>query len=156
MSETILKKSVWVPRDLPELFPFFANAENLGLLTPSWLKFEILTPRPIEMRVGALIDYRIRLRGFPMRWRTEITAWNPPFEFVDEQRRGPYRLWRHRHWFEERDGGTVCHDEVRYIPFGGWLADRLFVRRDVERIFAYREQRMREVFAQKTWQAGVL
>ena len=98
------------------------------------------------MRVGALIDYKLRIRGVPIRWRTKISAWEPPMRFVDEQIRGPYRLWVHEHTFEERDGGTIVRDHVRYaVPFD-FLAHPLLVRRDVERIFAYRAERLRELF----------
>jgi ligand-binding SRPBCC domain-containing protein len=135
-----------VPRPRPEVFAFFADAGNLEELTPPFLGFQILTPQPVEMRPGALIDYRIRLRGFPMKWRTEITAWEPPSRFVDEQLKGPYRLWIHEHTFEEDGDGTVVIDFVRYaVPFGV-LANRLLVARDVRKIFAYREERLREIF----------
>ncbi len=137
----------WLPRPLQEIFTFFANAGNLDALTPPWLRFEILTPRPIEMKVGARIDYRLRLRGLPVRWQSEITAWQPPFRFVDEQRRGPYRVWHHEHTFVERDGGTLVGDRVRYAVFGGALVERLFVRRDIATIFAYRHRRLGELFA---------
>ena len=99
------------------------------------------------MRVGTIIDYRIRIHGFPLRWRTEITQWNPPHSFADAQVRGPYALWDHTHTFEERDGGTVCIDAVRYRPRGGALMHWLFVRRDVERIFQFRRKRLLEIFS---------
>ena len=99
------------------------------------------------MRAGTIIDYRIRIHGFPLRWRTEITQWNPPHHFADVQMRGPYALWDHTHTFEERDGGAVCIDEVRYRPRGGALVNWLFVRRDVERIFEFRRKRLLEIFA---------
>ncbi len=146
MSEFSLQTELWLPRPREEVFSFFAEARNLEALTPSWLKFEVLTPAPIAMRQGALIDYRIRIHGFPIRWRTEIAEWQPPSRFVDVQLQGPYTLWHHTHTFEERDGGTVCSDRVRYRPRGGTLINWLFVRRDVERIFAFRQQRMRELF----------
>jgi ligand-binding SRPBCC domain-containing protein len=146
MSEFIIQAELWVPRPRPEVFPFFAEARNLETLTPPWLRFEVLTPAPIVMRLGALIDYRIRVHGIPLRWRTEIHEWQPPHRFVDVQLRGPYTLWHHTHTFEERDGGTLCLDCVRYRPRGGALVNWLFVRRDVERIFQYRQQRMRELF----------
>ncbi len=145
MSEFSLHTELWLPRPRDEVFPFFAEARNLEALTPSWLKFEVLTPAPISMRQGTLIDYRIRIHGIPIRWRTEIAEWEPPFRFVDVQLKGPYTLWHHTHVFEERDGGTVCSDRVRYRPRGGTLINWLFVRRDVERIFAFRQQRMREL-----------
>ena len=129
-----------------EVFPFFADARNLERLTPPWLRFAMLTPAPVEMKPGALIDYRLRLRGVPIRWRSEITAWEPPVRFVDEQRRGPYRLWIHEHRFEEVEGGTLAHDAVRYAVAGGWLVDRLLVRRDIDRIFAYRRAALRQMF----------
>ena len=135
-----------VPRPREEDFAFFADAGNLQDLTPPWLRFEILTPPPIEMRPGALIDYRLHLRVIPIRWRTRITVWEPPHRFVDEQLRGPYRLWLHEHTFEEDGDGTLCGDFVRYaVPFGA-LANRLLVARDVRKIFAYREKRLQEIF----------
>ncbi len=124
-----------------EVFPFFADAENLERITPRWLGFRVVTPG-VEMREGALIEYRLRLHGVPVRWRTRIEAWDPPHRFVDRQLSGPYRLWHHTHLFEpDGEGGTVMRDVVRYaLPFGpfGRLAHRLFVRRDLARIFEYR------------------
>jgi len=146
MREFTLQTELWLPRSRDEIFPFFAEARNLEALTPPWLNFEVLTPLPILMRAGTLIDYRIRVHGIPIRWRTEIAEWQPPHRFVDVQLRGPYTLWHHTHTFEERDRGTVCIDHIRYRPRGGALINWLFVRRDVERIFRYREQRMNELF----------
>lgn len=137
---------LWLPRSQDEVFPFFADAANLGEITPPWVKFQVLTPRPIVMQAGTLIDYRIRVHGLPIRWRTEITEWTPPYRFVDVQLSGPYTLWHHTHTFEEKDGGTLCGDNVTYRPRGGALIQRLFVRRDVERIFAYRRKRLLELF----------
>lgn len=128
------------------MFPFFADARNLERITPPWLRFRILTPGPIEMRVGALIDYRLRIRGVPVRWRTRIAAWEPPHRFVDEQVRGPYRRWVHEHTFEPTDGGTLCRDRVEYAVPGGALIARLLVRPDVERIFAYRRAVLASLF----------
>jgi ligand-binding SRPBCC domain-containing protein len=141
------RSTLWIPRPPAEVFPFFSEARNLELLTPPWLRFEVLTPQPITMRIGTLIDYRLRVRGIPMRWRSEIAAWDPPHRFVDRQLRGPYRLWDHEHGFAERDGGTEAADHVRYAVWGGTLVDRLVVRRDVAAIFGFREQRLREIFA---------
>lgn len=149
MKEFSLQAELWVPRPRAEVFDFFSDARNLQALTPPWVNFAVLTPAPIELRAGALIDYRIRVHGLPLRWRTEITEWQPPRRFVDVQLRGPYTLWHHTHTFEERDGGTLCLDEVRYRPRGGALVNRLFVRRDVERIFAFRRERLLELFGSK-------
>ncbi len=146
MKECTLHTELWLPRPRDEVFPFFAEARNLETITPPWLRFEVLTPAPIVMRPGTIIDYRIRVHGVPIRWRTEIAEWQPPHRFVDVQLRGPYILWHHTHTFEERDGGTLCGDQVRYWPRGGALMNWLFVRRDVERIFRYRQQRMKEMF----------
>jgi hypothetical protein len=146
MKEFSLETELWLPRPLDEVFGFFAEARNLESLTPAWVGFEVLTPGPIAMGAGTLIDYRIRVHGIPIRWRTEIAEWQPPHRFVDRQLRGPYTLWHHTHTFEERDGGTLCGDRVRYRPRGGALMNWLFVRRDVERIFRFREQRMKELF----------
>ena len=106
MKTFTLTNELWLPHQPQDVFPFFADAFNLERLTPPSLGFRVLTPPPIEMKVGTLIDYRVRLRGVPMRWQSEITAWEPPHRFVDEQRRGPYRLWIHEHTFTSQDGGT--------------------------------------------------
>ena len=147
MKEFAFHTELWLPRPRDEVFAYFSGAHNLQAITPPWLKFEVLTPAPIDLKPGALIDYRIRVHGLPIRWRTEITEWNPPHRFVDVQLHGPYTLWHHTHAFEERDGGTLCTDAVRYRPRGGVLMNWLFVRRDVERIFAYRRERLLELFA---------
>ena len=132
-----------LPIPLEDVFPFFAEARNLEKLTPPWLRFEVLTEEPITMAAGTLIDYRISWRGIPLRWRTEIEVWEPGRRFVDRQIRGPYRLWRHEHLFEERGNGTAVVDHVEYAPIGGALANRLVVARDVTRIFAYRHEVLR-------------
>ena len=138
---------LWLPLPPAELFPFFADAANLQALTPPWLHFEIITPQPIVMREGMLIDYRLRVHGLPLRWRTRINAWEPPRRFVDEQLRGPYRQWIHEHTFEARDGGTLCRDRVSYaVPFD-FLTHRWLVRPDVERIFQFRADALRRRFA---------
>ena len=138
-----------VPAAREEVFAFFSDAGNLMRLTPPSLGFEILTPRPIPMREGALIDYRIRLRGLPMRWRTRICEWNPAQGFVDEQLRGPYRLWVHRHTFADAPGGgTAMRDIVRYAlplpPFGEVALP--FVRAEIRGIFEFRRQAILEIF----------
>jgi ligand-binding SRPBCC domain-containing protein len=124
-----------------DVFPFFADARNLEAITPPLLGFRVVTPDPIEMRVGTLIQYRLRLHGVPISWLTSIQAWDPPVRFVDVQVRGPYGLWHHTHTFEEVPGGTLMRDTVRYaIGFGvlGELADRLLVQRDLRTIFDHR------------------
>ena len=137
---------LWVPRPREEVFVFFSDARNLDAITPPWVRFRMETAAPVAMKVGALIDYKLRVRGFPIRWRTKITEWDPPVRFVDEQLRGPYRLWIHEHEFEPRDGGTLVRDRVRYaVPFD-FLVHRLFVDRDVARIFAYRTEHLRRRF----------
>ena len=116
------------------------------MLTPPWLRFEILTTAPIEVRAGTQIDYRLRLHGVPLRWTSEIAAWEPPHRLVDVQRRGPYREWVHEHRFAEQGGGTLVCDHVTYRVFGGMLVERLFVRPDLRRIFAYRRQKLADLF----------
>lgn len=131
---------------MKEVFAFFSDAANLDSITPPWLSFRTVTSQPIEMHAGAVIDYRLRVRGFPVRWRSEITEWEPPYHFVDEQIRGPYRRWIHAHKFEPRNGGTLVYDDVQYaVPFD-WLLHKLIVRPDVECIFAYRADCLRKRF----------
>ncbi len=131
---------VWLPEERDAVFSFFADARNLEAITPPWVNFQILTPEPIEMHAGALIDYRLSVHGVPVSWKTEISDWEPPFRFVDQQLRGPYRKWIHTHTFEEKNGGTLCRDFVEYAVLGGHLINWLLVRRDVEKIFAYRQE----------------
>jgi len=138
---------VWFPQARSDIFPFFEDARNLEILTPKWLNFKILTPLPIVMKEGVLIDYRIRLHGISFKWRTEITVWEPPLRFVDTQIRGPYRAWIHEHRFKEKNGGTMVSDEVKYYPWGGKLVNRLFVRSQIERIFRYRADKLVALFS---------
>jgi len=146
MREFTFQAEQWLPRPREEVFGFFGDARNLESITPPWLRFEVLTPPPIGMRPGTLIDYRIRVHGIPIHWRTKIEEWSPPHRFVDVQLRGPYTLWHHTHTFEERDRGTLCRDFVRYRPPGGSLMNWLFVRRDVNRIFAFRCEKLVQMF----------
>ena len=138
-----LHREQLVARPVSEVFAFFSQARNLELITPPWLRFEVLTPGPIEMAPGALIDYRLRLRGVPLRWTSRIESWEADRGFVDRQLRGPYRLWHHRHDFTAHPAGTIVRDDVRYaLPFGplGRLAHALIVRRDLQRIFDHRRE----------------
>jgi len=141
-----IEAEIRLPAPLDEVWPFFSNARNLERLTPPFLRFEVLTPDPIDLAVGTLIDYRLRLRRIPIRWQSEITAWEPQHRFVDEQRRGPYKCWIHEHTFTADGEHTVARDVVRYDHIGGRLANRLMVGRDVQRIFAYRQTVLREIF----------
>jgi ligand-binding SRPBCC domain-containing protein len=151
MRTHVLDTSCFVPLPRARVFEFFSDAFNLEAITPAFLRFHVATPAPIAMRPGLLIDYRLRLRGLPMRWRSEITAFDPPVRFVDEQRRGPYRLWHHEHLFEDaparadRPAGTLVRDVVTYAHHGGPLVHRLLVRPELEKIFAYRQRRIAEL-----------
>ncbi len=137
---------LWLPLPPEALFPFFAEAGNLERLTPPWLRFRVLRQHPPAMGAGTILDYPLRLHGVPLSWRTRIAAWDPPRRFVDEQIRGPYRLWVHEHVFTAEDGGTRCRDHVRYAVPGGALVDAVLVRRDVGRIFAYRARVLGALF----------
>jgi len=141
-----LVATLCLPRTREELFPFFADAYNLEQITPPWLHFHVITPRPIKIHAGTLIDYKIRLQGIPMKWQTEITEWNPPFSFVDYQKRGPYKLWHHRHTFEEDAQGTLVRDEVDYAVVGGRIVNSLFVQSRVKKIFHFRQARLQQLF----------
>lgn len=141
-----MSTAAWLPHPVDEVFAFFGDAHNLNVLTPPWLDFEVITARPIEMRAGTLIDYRLKLRGIPIKWRTRISLWEPSRRFIDEQLRGPYREWIHTHSFEARDGGTLMTDAVRYRVPGGAIVNRLFVEADVARIFRYRAEALRRRF----------
>jgi ligand-binding SRPBCC domain-containing protein len=136
-----LEREQVVRRPLAEVFEFFAQADNLEQITPPWLSFRMLTPRPVEMGSGTLIHYRLRLHGLPLRWTSRITLWEDERRFVDEQVRGPYRVWRHRHEFVPVGRSTCVRDVVEYALPLGWLGNLVglpIVRRDLLRIFDYR------------------
>lgn len=139
----ILRTRQQVPAPLDQVFPFFARPENLKVITPDWLNFSILTPSPIPMVEGQVVDYLIKLGPIPTRWRTLISAYDPPHCFVDQQLSGPYSFWHHTHRFEAVPGGTLLTDEVRYLmPFGplGDLVHGLVIKRQLQAIFAHRGQ----------------
>jgi ligand-binding SRPBCC domain-containing protein len=139
-----------IPRPLDEVFPFFADAGNLQRITPPWLHFKILTPLPLDIRTGSLLDYQISLFGVPMKWRTRIEEFTPQVRFVDRQLRGPYRLWHHTHEFTAVAGGTQMRDTVRYeMPFGplGTVTHALMVKHMLKRIFDYRNETIVQQFA---------
>ncbi len=139
----MLERSERLPGGPDVVFAFFADAFNLERITPPWLGFRVLTPGPIVMARGTLIEYRLKLHGVPIRWLTRIEVWEPPNRFVDVQVRGPYRLWHHTHSFEPDGDSTLMRDTVRYaLPLGplGELARRAFVARDLARIFDFRQQ----------------
>jgi ligand-binding SRPBCC domain-containing protein len=143
----VLERSERLPVPPAEAFAFYGEAANLEAITPPWLRFSVVTP-DVQMCPGALIDYRLRLHGVPIRWRTRIEAWEPPSRFVDVQVRGPFALWEHTHTFRaDGDDAVIIADRVRYaLPLGplGRLAHVAFVRRDLDRIF---DHRMRAVAA---------
>ena len=140
----ILEREQRVPLPPEDVFPFFEDAYNLEDITPPFLGFRVVTARPIDMRAGALIEYRLKLHGVPVRWKTQIESFDPPHTFTDVQLSGPYKLWHHTHVFEpDGRGGTIMRDRVLYeLPFGplGEVAHALFVRRDLRRIFDFRQE----------------
>jgi ligand-binding SRPBCC domain-containing protein len=160
----VLTTSMVLPRPPSDVFPYFADARNLETITPPWLHFRIVSDVNAPITDKALIDYRLRIHGWPIRWRTEIIGWNPPHRFIDRQLRGPYRVWHHEHTFEEveldgagggvgsggRGGasriGTLARDRVTYSMFCGGLTNRVMVRRDLLNIFRYRQGVLARVF----------
>ncbi len=140
-----LSTRILLPRKINEIFDFFGNASNLEAITPKSLRFQIITPQPITMTEGTLIDYQLSLRSVPIRWRTEISLWEPPYRFIDRQLRGPYRLWEHTHTFYHSANGTYVCDDVQYRVPGGKLVHQLIVRPELRKIFQYRHRRLSEL-----------
>lgn len=151
MGSHVLESYQWFPKNKPEMFEFFSKAENLETITPPWLNFRIIKKSSEQMQVGLLIDYRLKIKGVPAKWRTRISQWSPPHQFMDSQLRGPYALWDHIHRFEEMNGGTLMTDEVVYrVPLGpiGHIVNEVVIRNDVETIFNYRTKRMGSYFSE--------
>ncbi|MCF8253086.1 MAG: SRPBCC family protein [Bacteroidia bacterium] len=149
MKSVTLSHNTRINKPIAEVFEFFSKAENLNLLTPPIINFKILSPLPIKMFPGQIINYQIALMGIPFKWKTKISVWNPPHSFVDEQISGPYSKWHHQHIFKSVGNETEMTDIVEYrskgwifAPFLHWL----FVDKKVNEIFAYREQQLNEIF----------
>jgi ligand-binding SRPBCC domain-containing protein len=146
----VLEKTTIINKPLYQVFDFFSKAENLNELTPPEVHFKIITPLPIHLFEGTTIDYKIKVNGIPMKWCTKIAVWKPPYQFVDEQIKGPYVRWHHTHSFKDLGNGTTeMTDRVEYLS-PGWILEPiiqfLFVKRKVENIFLYRESRLKLIF----------
>ena len=152
MKTYTLKREQLIRKPLEEVFSFFENTENLARITPSNLGFKILTPLPIHMKTGTLIDYTINIFGIGVHWRTLISDYNPPHNFTDEQLKGPYTFWHHRHEFISSSDGTLIRDTVAYaLPFGmlGRLVHALLVKRQLRQIFDFRTSAIKNIFGEK-------
>jgi ligand-binding SRPBCC domain-containing protein len=145
-----LRQELWLPGSIEDHFAFFCNAQNLDAITPPWMHFRVMTPASVKIEKGTLLDYRLRIRGVPVRWQSQITLWDPPHRFVDEQRMGPYKRWIHEHSFETQGGGTLMLDRVDFVLPGGILLEpfvyRLLVGPDLEKIFAFRKSKLKQLF----------
>lgn len=152
MAEHILEREQIIRHPREKVFKFFADAANLERITPPELNFHIITPQPINIEKGALIDYQLKLRGIPITWKTEITQWNPPHDFIDTALRSPYKQWIHLHTFEENERGeTIMKDIVRYrLPLEplGDIA-HFYVKKELNYIFDYRYKVIEEIFHSK-------
>ena len=144
-----LVKTQVIDSSIDNVFDFFAKPENLKKITPEKLSFNIITPTPITMDKGTVIDYTIRLFGIQVHWRTLITMYDPPHEFIDEQIKGPYNFWHHNHKFKEVEGGVEISDKVNYsIPMGvfGRVLHFFWIKRDLEKIFLHRKKFFENIF----------
>lgn len=149
MSIYTLKTQMWVPQSVKDTFAVFEDPRNLGRITPPWLTFRMLTRDPV-MQLDSVFDYELRWNGLPIRWRSLITDYEPPFFFVDLMAKGPYRFWRHKHTFHPTEEGTLVTDEVDYAMPLGWLgelAHKLHVSKQLKEIFRYRQMSLNEVLA---------
>jgi uncharacterized protein (TIGR01777 family) len=148
------KLEVWqfVPAQIDEVFPFFSAAENLEKITPPWLKFKIEKKSTPEVEENTVIDYKLKIHGFPARWKSKIVDWKPGVQFVDYQLKGPYAKWHHTHTFKKVQGGTLLGDHVIYRIPGSFLGKTVlgqFIKHDVSTIFKYRQKVIHEMFGKK-------
>jgi uncharacterized protein (TIGR01777 family) len=148
-----LNMEQWIPQPIDEAFAFFKEAKNLEKITPDEMNFKVLNQSTEKIQEGTIINYGLSVRKIPMRWKSKITNWKPELHFSDVQLKGPYDYWVHRHEFEEKNGGTLIKDHVRYkVPFnlaGDLIANR-FIRNDLEKIFTYRQKKINEMFNENT------
>ena len=146
-----LNKEQVIYKNISDVFDFFSKPENLSIITPPKMNFNILTPSPIKMKKGALIDYTINIMFISMRWRTLITKYDPPYLFIDEQIKGPYSKWHHTHTFTKiNENETLIKDTVLYsVPLGfiGRVVHWIYIKRDLKKIFSYRKKRIQEIFS---------
>ncbi len=139
----VLRASQWIPLPIDQVFGFFSNAHNLETITPAFLNFKVLRMNTASIQEGTEIDYRLRLKGIPIRWTSRILDWKPPYRFSDVQVRGPYRLWFHRHEFYSHADGTTIVDRVDFrVPWHQWMGwgPTRWVASDVKAIFTYRQK----------------
>ena len=141
-----LQTRLWLSQPREQIFAFFSDPKNLQRITPPWLHFAIVGLSQPILGQGTRIDYRLRIRGLPIHWQSEITTWEPPVRFVDQQIHGPYKVWVHEHTFDEHAGGTVAGDDVHYAVPGGKVVQRLLVAPDLDRIFQYRREVLQALF----------
>jgi ligand-binding SRPBCC domain-containing protein len=149
MNIRIFEDEFLVDVSIDQVFDFFSKAENLEKITPPFLKFKIMTKKPINLKQGTIIDYKLNLRKVPFKWKTKITAWDPPYKFEDTQVKGPYKQWIHTHTFKQTEIGTMIKDRIEYRS-PGWIFEpiinKLFVRPDIEKIFKYRREQFQRYF----------
>ncbi len=141
-----LDKEQWVDQPIERVFAFFAEPGNLQTITPPWMSFRLVSCSTPAIEQGTILEYALRVRGLPMKWISQISVWEPPFRFVDEQLHGPYRRWRHEHTFEDHGQRTRIGDHVDYAVPGGRWVEKWLVRRDLEKIFAYRIESLGRAF----------
>ena len=149
MKHCKLEYKQFIKQPIDRVFHFFSMPENLEYITPPRLLFRILTPLPIIIKKGSIIDYKIKILGIPVKWKTLITEYIPPHKFIDEQIKGPYSLWKHTHTFIEEEEGTTIHDKIHYIvPFGmfGRIINLLWITKDLDSIFTYRRNKIDQYF----------
>jgi len=158
MADHVLERGFWLPRPRQEVFQFFADPGNLALVQPPGAQLQWLSPPPAGLTAGAVLDFRIRVLGWPVRWRVMVREFDPPYRFVDVQLCGPFARWEHRHRFvagspgEDRPGpiGTWVKDRITYrLPLGplGSLAHALGAGRQIKELFDYRERRLRDLLS---------
>ena len=158
MKTYTLKYEQYIDLPINDVFNFFSKPENLSLITPARIKFDILTPVPLKMKEGQLVDYSLKIMYLiKLHWRTLITHYEKPYKFVDQQIKGPYTMWHHTHTFEEKDGGTLIRDDLKYaIPLGilGRFVHALYIKHDIQSIFKYRQKILDDIFTEIKKQSG--